>query len=128
MNTQKYIKQLGMIIFASLLMVATAWGHSAWLEKRQDEIVVVYGHGPSDDSYTPEKVTGVKAYNADGKALKADTKEAKGGYVPLALAEETAVVTLEFDDGFWSKDANRKWHNLPKSKVKDAKQGPATKW
>jgi uncharacterized GH25 family protein len=123
MKTQKRFNQFALIIVASLLMVTTAWGHSAWLEKRQDEIVVVYGHGASDDSYAPEKVVGVTAYSANGEVLEARTKEPKGGYVPLELAEGTTLVEIEFDNGFWSEDADGEWHNLPKTQVENAKQG-----
>lgn len=123
MKTQKSFKEPLIIILALLLTATAAWGHSAWLEKRQGEIVVVYGHGPSDDSYKPEKVAGITAYSANGEVLKATAKEVKGGYVPLNLTDGTALVAIKFDNGFWSADADGKWHNLPKTQVKNAKQG-----
>ncbi len=113
-----------MVVVPVLMFFATAaWGHGTWLEKRQDDIVVIYGHGPNDDTYTPEKVKKIAAYDAHGKLLKSAVKATKGGYVPLELAEGTAVVAVDFDNGYWCVDADGKWHNLPKTKVKTAKKG-----
>ncbi len=123
MTIKKVFSQSIILILASFFIVTTAWGHSAWLENRQDEVVVVYGHGPMDDSYAPEKVTKAVGYGNSGEALQVEIKEPKGGYVPLGLAEGTALVALTFDNGFWSKDAKGKWHNLPKSNVEGAQQG-----
>ena len=123
MTINKFFKQSIMLALSTLFVATTTWGHSAWLQKRQGEFVVVYGHGPSDDSYAPEKVAKVKGYDANGKALKVSKKKTNGGYVPLNLTEGTALVALKFDNGFWSQDAKGKWHNLPKSKVTGAKQG-----
>ncbi len=106
-----------------MLLATTAWGHGAWLEKRHDNIVVVYGHGPSDDAYAPEKIKNTAAYDAHGKALYSGVKEAIGGYVPFDIADGTAVAVIDFDNGFWCQDAKGKWHNLPKTQVKGAKQG-----
>jgi uncharacterized GH25 family protein len=116
-------KKTVVLVPALLLLATSAWGHGAWLEKRQEDIVVVYGHGPGDDTYAPEKVKQTTAYNAQGKALESGVKETKGGYVPLEIAKGTAIVTVNFDNGYWCKDADGKWHNLPKTKVENAKQG-----
>ncbi len=123
MIINNFFKQTVIVVLSSLFIATTCWGHSAWLEKRQDEIIVVYKDGPDEGSYTPEKVAKVTGYDNNGKVVKVDKKEAKGGYVPLALAEGTALVALTFDNGFWCEDAKGKWHNLPKSKVEGAKQG-----
>ncbi len=106
-----------------LLLATTAWGHGTWLEKRQDDIVVVYGHGPADDSYAPEKVKKITACDAQGNAREVKVKEAKGGYVPLEIPDGTAVAVIDFDNGYWCQDEKGKWHNLPKTEVKGAQQG-----
>ncbi len=112
MIINNFFKQVVIVALSSLFIATTCWGHRAWLEKRQDEIIVVYKHGPDEGSYTPEKVAKVTGYDSNGKIVKVDKKAAKGGYVPLALAEGTALVVLTFDNGFWCEDAKGKWHNL----------------
>ncbi len=123
MDVKSFFKGTMVVVPALLFLATTAWGHGAWVEKRQDDIVVVYGHGPSDDAYAPEKIKKTTAYDSSGNSMKLEVKEAKGGYVPLDVAEGTAIVAVNFDNGFWSVDADGKWHNLPKTKVANAKKG-----
>ncbi len=123
MEIRNSFKRALVVVPVLLFLATTAWGHGTWLEKRQDDIVVVYGHGPSDDAYAPEKVKKTAAYDAHGKPLKSGVKEGKGGYVPLEIAEGTAIVAVNFDNGYWSQDADGKWHNLPKTKLENVKTG-----
>ncbi len=123
MKVKNCFTKVMVVVPVLMFFATTTWGHGTWLEKRQDDIVVVYGHGPNDDTYTPEKVKKTTAYDAHGKSLKSAVKKTKGGYVPLELAEGTAVVAVDFDNGYWCVDADGKWHNLPKTKVKTAKKG-----
>jgi nickel transport protein len=111
--------------FGALLVSAvptTALAHAAWIEARQGQMVVVYGHGADDDAYDAAKVTAVAACSATADCAPVTTTVA-GGYVTFAPPEGAVAVTLSFDNGFWSRDAGGEWHNVPKTDIAGAVEG-----
>jgi len=110
-------------IAASLFAAAAtpAFSHGAWIGERWGTLAVVYGHGPADEAYDPAKVKSVSALDEDGKALPVTIVPADN-HALLKLDGEPAVVALEFDNGYWSEDADGKWVNKPKNEVPGAKQ------
>ena len=101
---------------------SSAWGHAVWLEPRQGEVVVVYGEGPQEDAYTPDRIKSIEAYSASGRTVSADTGADKGGYLLLAAPDTAALVAMEMDIGFYTQDADGSWHNKPRREVSNAKQ------
>ena len=104
------------------LMAGVANAHSVWIAERHGVNAVVYGHGPSDDSYDPSKVTSLVAKGADGSAINVKL-EKLSDHVTFEQNDAIATIAVEFDNGYWSKDADNKWHNKPKDEVANAQQG-----
>lgn len=109
-------------VAALALMAGAASAHSVWIAQRHGVEAVVYGHGASDDSYDPAKVTSLVARAADGSAVKL-SMEKHSDHVTFTHDEAAATVVIEFDNGYWSMDADKEWHNLPKDEVANARQG-----
>ncbi|MBV7433811.1 DUF4198 domain-containing protein [Cardiobacteriaceae bacterium TAE3-ERU3] len=106
---------------AALLAIATplAFGHGAWVAERVDAPTIVYGHGASDESYDPEKITFVQTFDEHGQPvdIKLDKREKNAGFNADDAFTSVAVI---MDNGFWTKDSNGKWHNQPKNEVEGA--------
>lgn len=107
------------ILASALFHTGIASAHAIWLAERHGTHAIVYGHGSTDEAYDPSKLKSVGARKADGTNLVV-TPDIKADHVLLPLPEDAVVVTGFFDNGFWSKDANGKWINEPKSKVSGA--------
>lgn len=118
----RYLRYAATASIMSLMLsasVGTAFGHAIWLAERHGKFAIVYGHGGTDEAYDPAKLKSVNARKIDGNAAAA-TVEPKEDYALVNLDEDAAVVTGFFDNGFWSKGADGKWVNEPKSKVPGA--------
>lgn len=119
-----HIKVLAALMAGAAFMgfAAEASAHGAWIAERWGKLAVVYGHGPGDDPYDPAKLTGLTALAEDGKEI--EVKQVKAdNHVVLEPASEPALIALEFDNGFWTQDAEGKWSNKPKNEVPGAKEG-----
>jgi nickel transport protein len=118
----RYLRLAAAATLASVMLSglsSAAFGHAIWFAERHGKTGVVYGHGGTDESYDPAKLKSVAARKADGTATEA-TIELKDGHAMVELAKDAAIVTGFFDNGFWSKGADGKWVNEPKSKVPGA--------
>ncbi|CAA6813792.1 MAG: Putative ABC-type Co2+ transport system, periplasmic component [uncultured Thiotrichaceae bacterium] len=110
----------GVLLTISTLQAVHA--HGIYAAQRQSEMVFVYGHGPSDETFDAEKYQGAVAYDKDGKKTEITT-EYKHGYPVLPKDENIALVAASYDNGFWSEKPDGEWENLPKPEVEGAKQG-----
>lgn len=111
----------------SLLAVAaiagfagSASGHGIWVAERWGELGVVYGHGSHDDAYDPAKISSVKALDATGRETEIAV-DARETHVMLRAGDETAVVLVELDNGFYTQGPDGKWVNKPKNAVEGAR-------
>ncbi|MEQ9346343.1 MAG: DUF4198 domain-containing protein [Thalassospira sp.] len=105
-----------------LILVAgagVASAHGIWIAERWGEHGLVYGHGAEDGSYDPAKISSVKLIDEDGNEL-AGSITAHNDYAILEKADDAAIALIDFDNGFYTKDANGKWHNRPKSEFPNA--------
>ena len=108
-------------IAVSLLMSTTiASSHAIWLAERHGEATIVYGHGSTDEAYDPAKLKSISGTKLDGSPAQISLKPASD-HVMLEIPEDTAIISGEFDNGFWSEGADGKWVNEPKNKVPNAK-------
>ena len=106
-----------LLLAAALLAPATAaLAHGVWIAPHYGELGVVYGMGYADDSYKPENVRFVKAYTADFKETKAEVKT-HDHHSSVEVADDAAVLTAFFDNGYWEKDENDKWKAVEKSAI-----------
>ncbi|APG83790.1 DUF4198 domain-containing protein [Sinorhizobium americanum] len=122
------MKKLITLVTTAGLTLATAGpalSHGAWVAERWGEFAVIYGHGAGDDGYDPVKVTKATAIDKDGSEI-AVKKEPAANHVLLKPENEPALIALEFDNGYWSEDADGKWLNKPKSEVPGARRATRT--
>lgn len=109
-------------VLLSLSLSGLAQAHDAWLAPQQDEWAVIYGHKGGLESYAHNKVKQIKAIDAQGKVVDVQRKDSDKG-VTLSFAGEPTLVTLVFDNGYWSKAPGGKTINVPKNENKGATQG-----
>lgn len=112
------------ILLCAVCVLATAesFAHGAWLAERAGEPTVVYGHGNHDDEYKPSKVTVVKGFDDNNRAVDIKKIPAERN-VSLKLPKKTAYLGFVFDNGYWTKNKKGKWKNVPKTQVSDADMG-----
>ncbi|AFM23455.1 DUF4198 domain-containing protein [Desulfomonile tiedjei] len=106
------------VLFTALCLLSAATlavAHDAWIEKRDGELVVLYGHRERHDPYDPQKIKDPKAYDPKGVAVPVDIVKHKEN-ATLALKGNAAIVSVFFDNGYWVKttDTTNVWKNLPK--------------
>jgi nickel transport protein len=106
----------------TLLSTTGAWAHGAWVAERWGELGVIYGHGAGDDAYDPARITSVEAVGEDGNVMAVEI-ERRESHAVLKPAGEPAAIALEFDNGYWTEDADGKWVNKPKDEVPGARSG-----
>jgi nickel transport protein len=109
-----------LIVFCILMLViaTNAIAHDAWIEKKDGQFIVLYGHGDKTETYDAAKVKEVKAYGIDGRIVQVAVE--KEGYpVIIKPKGKTALISLFFDNGFWSKTPDG-YKNKPKKEAPDA--------
>lgn len=107
------------ILVALPLLAATVTGaqaHGVWLAEHAGELTVVYGVGPHDDPYKPDKVKSVTASTSGGEARPAKIVLRDKNAV-IETTNDAAIIVTVMDNGFWTKNAEGKSLNLPKSAV-----------
>jgi ABC-type Co2+ transport system, periplasmic component len=104
------------------LISQSVTAHGIWIANRVDQKQIVLGEGPLDNGYHPESVKQVKAYNGDWSVLPV-SKKVHNNFVTIETTNETAVVTVDFDYGYWTKNSEGKYVNLPMNEVKGANNG-----
>lgn len=104
------------------LISQSVTAHGIWITDRVDQKQIILGEGPLDNGYQPEMVKKVKAYNSDWSVLSV-SKTAHNNFVTIEPAKDTAVVTVDFDYGYWTKNSDGKYVNLPMNQVKGADKG-----
>lgn len=112
------IKKLLILCFLILFISSNAFAHDAWIEKKDGQFVVLYGHGDKTETYDSSKIKEVKAYGIDGGIVQVALK--KEGYPAIIKTHgEAALMSLYFDNGIWSKTPDG-YKNKPKKEVPDA--------
>jgi len=109
--------------FAGLVLglaVSAAEAHAVWIAQRTGELTVVYGHGAADDPYAPAKVKAISGFTASGASAGVESVAREKNLI-VQPAPDAALLTIYFDNGYWTERANGKWENVGKSVVPDAK-------
>lgn len=108
------------------LAAGRAAAHTVWLEDdpaRAGSYVVMFGgHEGKTETYDARKLGAVGAIDAGGATVAVARSEAAGG-VRLTPATAVDVLTLAFDNGYWSKTAGGRSVNRPMNEVADAVGG-----
>ena len=105
-----------LIIPVLALAASPALAHGVWLGVRCDADCLVLGDGPKDNAYDPAMVTGAKAYTTDHKETEI-TVIPKNDHVEFKLDDSVAIVAVNFDYGYWSRNAEGKFVNKPMTEV-----------
>jgi nickel transport protein len=87
--------------------------HDAWVELDGPKHEIVYGHGSKTEPFAAAKVKRVAASDAAGKTLPASL-DTTGNRAVVDAKGRAAVLTVDFDNGFWSKVGDD-WKNLSKA-------------
>lgn len=102
--------------------MTAAMAHGIWLAPRAGELTVVYGVGPQDEAYQPDKVKTAEGRSVPGEARAVEIARRAHNAV-LTAGDDVAVIVTTMDNGFWTKGDDGKWHNKPKSQVPRAASG-----
>ncbi|MBK1680991.1 hypothetical protein CKO20_11490 [Rhodocyclus tenuis] len=91
--------------------------HDAWIEPVDAAYRVVFGHAGKLEAASAAKIRSVAAVDASGRSLA--VKAEAGDSPRLAVSGSPALLTLHYDNGFWSKTTEGS-KNLPKNEVAGA--------
>ncbi|MGQ9688066.1 MAG: DUF4198 domain-containing protein [Desulfobaccales bacterium] len=110
------LKKISWCLILLLLAATAALAHDAWIDQRDGEFVVLYGHGDDLGKYELKHLQEVKAYDQAGSPVAAEVKpHAKGA--AIAPATTPALITMIFDEGVWVKTPEGYKH-ISKSEAK----------
>jgi nickel transport protein len=98
---------------------AAANAHGVWLAPRHGEMAVVYGAGPMDDGYSPDKLRDLKAHAVDGTPLVATLNRQKN-FATINAPKDAAFISLQLDNGVWTKGPDGKNRNVARASVPGA--------
>lgn len=114
LNRQK--KSVFLLLTAFLLFLPS-WGyaHDFWIEKKGNELLLVFGHGTKREEFDLSKVKNIKAFDVNGKEMDVN-REKKGSGLLLRTDQPPSLLFAEIDNGYWSKTIYG-WKNLPKRKA-----------
>jgi len=109
------------IMFSMLLVLLFScpiYAHDAWVEKRDGEIVVLYGHAEDHrfDPYDPAKVKEARGFDRDGKDVTVKIVKGKDR-ASISPEKEVTAITIFFDNGYWVKTPER-WRSISKREAK----------
>lgn len=104
-----------LLLAASFTWIAPLHAHNVWLEpSKQGALELVYGHASEElQEYDPAKIRVVRAYAADGSEQSVSA-DASSGRMVIKPVADTAMVNVEFDNGFWTQIAAATWENRSK--------------
>jgi nickel transport protein len=106
-----------LILSLLLLLTANASAHDLWVQKTGDKLALMFGHVGRLETYKPEWVTDVRAYDRLRKPVQLEVKNEKE-MVALISKKETAMVSLVLDSGCWIKTVDG-WRNISKRGITD---------
>ena len=94
-------------------MFGTANAHNVWLERDEQSYTLVYGHVGESESSEPDKVKAMRTFFLSGKFLS-ETPERVDGHVVLTPASDVTMITVEYDNGYWTRTEGIEWENRSK--------------
>jgi nickel transport protein len=96
------LKRIVPAVLLVLIAISPVLGHEGWIDKRDGELVFLYGHGQKLDPYKPEYIREAKAFDANGKAVAVEIIRHKD-YASVAPKGTPAILTMLYDSGYWVK-------------------------
>ncbi len=92
-----------------LLSVVVVSAHDAWIQKKDNDFYVIYGHGNKLEPYDFSKIKEIRAYDFSGNYRKIAQKN---GILSQEI-KDPAMLTMFFDNGYWVQTTDG-WKNLTK--------------
>lgn len=86
----------------SLLLSPLVVAHDAWIETEGPAYPIIYGHSDGGEPYDPAKIQKISAYGADGNVIEVALERSADG-AKVVPGGEVVMLTLDFDNGFWSR-------------------------
>lgn len=114
------ISMLACLLATSFSGIASA--HGVWIEERLDQKHLVLGEGPIDNAYKSNMVQSVQGYTTTFKNTPVQTVDQKN-HITVVPSKDTAVISVLFDYGYWSKDKAGKYHNVPMNQLESSVMG-----
>ncbi|MFH1116134.1 MAG: DUF4198 domain-containing protein [Pseudomonadota bacterium] len=110
-------------ILTTLLLFAASqlvFAHDAWIENKDGELMVFYGHASRHDSYDPQKIKEPKGFDSKGTPVPMEIARHKEN-ASLVAKGKPAIVTVFFDNGYWvqTTDTAQAWKNIPKREAQE---------
>jgi nickel transport protein len=87
-----------------------------WIENKDNELIVFYGHEDKRKPYDPSKIKEVKAYDSNGNSIPVEVIRQKDT-ASLSPEGEAFAISLFFDNGYWLKTTDG-WKNISKRDAK----------
>lgn len=102
---------------ASLALLALTAGqslaHATWIAQHSGDYVVIHGEGSAtDEAFDGTKVAEPKGFDKAGAAVAVALSASEKG-ATLTGTEGAAVLSVSFNEGWWTEDAAGEWHNEP---------------
>ncbi len=106
------LKKICFAVVLLLLAATLASAHDTWLEKKDGELNVIYGHGQEHDVYAPSSVKDVKGIDMKGGAVTVPISSKKDTVI-LDPKEKPAIVAWVFNGGYHVKTTDG-WKKMGK--------------
>lgn len=100
------------------LATASVQAHDAWVEPAGEDYQIVYGHADDLQDYEPAKVKELEVYSVEGESLPFGQMQ-HDDQVMIQPEDEVAMITLFFDNGFWTKTVDDESVNESKSNFEE---------
>ncbi len=115
------------LLIAGLLCLAgfTAQAHDAWVESDAGIYRIVYGHGGDSKGADSAKVKDLTVYTTQGETVTFERQQVEGGVLVKPTTRigtagaPVGMITMVFDNGYWTTTANGKSLNEPKQNHPD---------
>lgn len=108
-----------LLVLSALMLAQNAFAHAAWVAPRLDQQTVIYGHGAEDNAYPGKTLSALTGLNQQGEKIELTSTQHEKN-ITLDTDEAHFAAAFVLDNGYWTKDKNKKWHNLPKNEVANA--------
>lgn len=121
----KKTKMLAMVLVLALCMAtlpSTALAHGMWFAQRSDRVQLICGEGWKDNAYDPDSLIAMNGYNAQYDSVAVDPIKGDDSLY-IEPSEDTSVVYVEFDYGYWSNSADGTWIPKPMDEVEGSTIG-----
>lgn len=98
-----------------------ALAHATWIAQHSGDYVVIHGEGSAtDEAFDGTKVAEPKGFDKTGAAVAVALAVSDKG-AALTGTEGAAVLSVRFNEGWWTEDAEGEWHNMPADGIADFK-------